>query len=400
VYYNGRFHNPWPSFKEKTLLDRISDVRRLWSEPKHDHFNPSTYPPSEYSFPQPYASLTRVDVDTHLPLHTPDFKRIERDGSERSKREIGYTWLGHATSVVQVNGLNILTDPWFSQRASAWQCVGPRRFRPPACSIDQLPPLDVILLSHSHFDHLDYNSVRTLHQRVSAQHRDTGRPCRWFVPLGMKAWLKRWVGMEDEECVEMDWWEERAVETCKSSDVEVSGYSVTCVGAQHWTSRLAMVDNRWQLWCGFVLTIPPSSSTAASASTADSPSSSPSSSVASPSPLRVYYSGDTGYCSAFREIGAHFSHIDLSLIPIGAYEPEWLLNGAHVHPRDSVRIHQDVHSRNSVAVHWGTVVLSKEMVMAPKLDLQRAAQAAGLEEEEFITTAHGKTMVLNEGKWS
>ena len=172
LFYNGRFHNPWPSFKEKTLIDRLSDLRRLWAErpePKHDHFNPTTYPPHQYAFPAPYDTLTHIDLDTHLPLHTPDFDRLEQE----SEGGIGYTWLGHATSVVQVNGLTILTDPWFSQRASAWQRVGPRRFRPPACTVDQLPPLDVILISHSHFDHLDYNSVRTLHERVSNQHRDT-----------------------------------------------------------------------------------------------------------------------------------------------------------------------------------------------------------------------------------
>ena len=90
----------------------------------------------------------------------------------------------------------------------------------------------------------------------------------------------------------------------------------------------------------------------------------------------------------------------LSLLPIGAYEPEWLLNGAHVHPRDAVRIHRDVRSEHSVAVHWGTVKLSDEMIMAPKLELDRAAREQGLAEDEFITTMHGRTMLLNHGKWS
>jgi len=295
-------------------------------------------------------------------------------------------WIGHATSLIQLHNLTVLTDPWFSERPSAWQRVGPRRFRPPACRIDELPPLDAILISHSHFDHLDYTSVKALQERMSNQQRDTGRTCRWYVPLGMKAWLRRWAALEDELCVEMDWWEERTVAASGGraggdGDVEVSEYRVTCVGAQHWTSRLAMIDNRWQLWCGFVVSVPPSS-------------------PASQSPIHVYYSGDTGYCPAFREIGAHFHHIDLSVLPIGAYEPEWLLNGAHVHPRDTVRIHRDVRSRHSVAVHWGTVILSDEMVMAPKLELERAAREAGLAEDEFITTTHGRTMVLSDGKWS
>ena len=395
VYYNSRFHNPWPSFKEKTLLDRLSDFRRWWREPRRDVFDPSAY--TSHGFPYPYSHSERIDVEQHLPLHTPDFQRLAREGG-RSRGALGYTWIGHATSVIQLHNLTILTDPWFSERPSAWQLVGPRRFRPPASRIEQLPPVDVIVISHSHFDHLDYNSVRALQERMSVQQRDTGRVCRWYVPLGMKAWLRRWAALEDELCIEMDWWEEKTVAACSGSagdgGVDVSEYRVTCVGAQHWTSRLAMIDNRWQLWCGFIVSLPPPSLSPTSPSTTSSPS------AASDAPMHIYYSGDTGYCPVFKEIGQHFSPMHLSLIPIGAYEPEWLLNGAHVHPRDSVRMHRDVRSQHSVAVHWGTVKLSDEMVMAPKLELERAAREAGLAEDEFITTQHGRTMLLSGGKWS
>ena len=395
VYYNNRFHNPWPSFKEKSFTDRLSDIRRWWAQPRRDPFNPAEY--ASHGFSYPYSHTERLDVDQHLPLHTPDFQRLGREGG-RNEGAIAYTWIGHATSLLQLHNLTVLTDPWFSERPSAWQRVGPRRFRPPACRIDQLPPLDVIVISHSHFDHLDYTSVKALQERMAVQQRDTGRICRWYVPLGMKAWLRRWAALEDEVCTEMDWWEERTVEASSGeedadSGVKVSEYRVTCVGAQHWTSRLAMIDNRWQLWCGFVISVPPPTFSPASSS----PSSS---TAASQAPMHIYYSGDTGYCSVFNEIGEHFSQIHLSLIPIGAYEPEWLLNGAHVHPRDSVRMHRDVRSQHSVAVHWGTVVLSDEMVMAPKLELERAARESGLAEDEFITTMHGRTMVLSDGKWS
>ena len=391
LYYNNRFHNPWPSFKEKTLIDRLSDLRRWWASPKRRPFDPSTLPLG--TLPHAATHSDHIDLDQLLPVHTPDFQRLARDGGGGGRGAVGYTWIGHSTAVIQLHNLTILTDPWFSDRPSAWQRVGPRRFRPPACSITDLPPLDVVCISHSHFDHLDYHSVRALQERVSTQQRDTGRVCRWFVPLGMKAWLMRWAAVENELCVEMDWWEERTVEAYSDragdESVQASEYRVTCVGAQHWTSRLAMIDNRWQLWCGFVVSVPP-------------PPSSPPSSAAVPDPLpmHIYYSGDTGYCPAFQEIGAHFSRIHLSLIPIGAYEPEWLLNGAHVHPRDSVRMHRDVHSHHSVAVHWGTVVLSDEMVMAPKVELERAAREAGLADDEFITTTHGRTMLLSGGKWS
>ena len=364
VWYKERYHNPWPSFTEKSVFQRLKDLTRYFAEQREtrrDPFSPLSY--TDRTFPSPY-NVERIDPDVHLPLHTPDFSLVHSlpRPTPSSPPPITYTWLGHATSVIQLPALTLLTDPWFSQRASAWQAVGPRRYRPPACPITSLPPLDIILLTHNHFDHLDYGSVKALHLRVAAQEKATGRKCRWFVPLGMKRFLLRWVKVRDRDCQEMDWWQ-----VYRGVDSKGAPYKVTAVGAQHWTSRWALLDNRKQLWCGYVVE----------------------------SEGRVlYYSGDSGYCPVFNEIGAAFPPPDLSLIPIGAYEPQWLLEGAHCSPEQAVQIHCDTRSQQSVGVHWGTVVLSREMVMEPKCRLEAEVARRGLKAEAFITTAHGETVVI------
>ena len=366
IFRANQFHNPWPSFTEKSIPHRLSDLVRYFAEKgrtRRDAFSPHSY--RDRSFPAPY-NVPHIDLDFHLPVHTPDFSLIH-SLSPSLPPPIAYTWIGHATGVIQLPHLTLLTDPWFSSRASAWQAVGPRRFRPPACPVSALPPLDAVLISHNHFDHLDYGSVKALGKKVEAQERETARPCHWFVPLGMKRWLLRWAGVRDSRCHELDWWKSHEVAASTAGSAATAAYKVTAVGAQHWTSRWALLDNRVQLWCGFVIQAEGAS---------------------------VYYSGDSGYCPVFREIGAHFPPPDLALIPIGAYDPQWLLKGAHVSPADAVQIHCDTQSRQSVAVHWGTVVLSSEMVMEPKILLEEEVRKRGLRSDEFITTEHGKTVIL------
>ena len=389
VWSAGRYHNPWSSFKEKTLSHRLHDLRRWRGEQRADPYSPASY--QHETFPAPFDGMERIDLDTHLPVVTADHQLLSAlssssplpSSSSSSSAAVSYTWIGHATSLVQLGPLTVLFDPWFSSRASAWQRVGPRRFRPPACAIAELPPLDAICISHNHFDHLDYHSVRQLSQRMAEQQRRSGRVCRWYVPMGMKDWLRRWTSLPAHLCLEMDWWQQHTQHPLPgSSSPPLPSYSITAVPAQHWTSRLALIDNRWQLWCGFVITASPPAASSSSSS----------------SPLSLYYSGDTGYCPAFSQIGRAFSPISLSVLPIGAYSPRWLLHGAHVAPAEAVQIHCDVGSRQSVAVHWGTVVLSDEMILAPKLELQAECSRRRLRQGEFTTTIHGQTMLLQDGK--
>lgn len=196
-------------------------------------------------------------------------------------REAGLrvTWLGHATVMVEMDELVFLTDPIFSSRASPLQHMGPKRFRHPPCTISELPPIDAVLISHNHYDHLDYNSVVALNERF-------GNELRWFVPLGLLDWMQK-CGCEN--VIELDWWEENCV----------PGHDkVTFVftPSQHWCKRTLMDDNKvlWGSW-----------------------------SVLGPW-NRFFFAGDTGYCPAFEEIGKRFGPFDLAAIPIGAYEPRYV----------------------------------------------------------------------------
>ena len=210
-----------------------------------------------------------------------------------------------------------------------------------------------------------------LRAKADKEERRSGRICRWFVPKGMRWWLLRWGGVAPDRCVEMDWWQSHHEPATAQPTQSGAQYELTAVGAQHWSSRWALLDNRRSLWCGFVLQ--------ACGAT-------------------VYYSGDSGYCPVFREIPAHLPEPDLSILPIGAYDPAWLLEGAHVSPEQAVQVHVDVRSRQSFAVHWGTVVLSNEMVMEPRVRLDAEVKRKGMREDEFITTHHGETVIVRRGQ--
>lgn len=189
------------------------------------------------------------------------------------------TWLGHATVMVEMEELIFLTDPMFSSRASPSQYMGPKRFRRPPCTISELPPIDAVLISHNHYDHLDYGSVLALNERF-------GSDLRWFVPLGLLDWMQK-CGCEN--VIELDWWEENCV----------PGHdNVTFVftPSQHWCKR-TLLDNNRVLWGSWSVL---------------------------GSWSRFFFAGDTGYCPAFEEIGKRFGPFDLAAIPIGAYEPRFV----------------------------------------------------------------------------
>lgn len=255
------------------------------------------------------------------------------------------TWVGHSTFVLQLGGLNLITDPHFSSRASPVQFAGPLRYTPPAMAIDALPPLDIALISHDHYDHLDEASV------VQLARRHPG--LTFVVPLGLKAWLAR---RRIERVIELDWWQH----------ADLGGLRVHAVPAQHFSGRSAHDRNR-TLWCGFVV---------------------------EHVGQRVYFAGDTGYSPDFADIGARFAPIDLALIPIGAYEPRWFMQSMHVNPEEAVRIHQDVGSRRSVAMHWGTFRLTEEPLDEPPHRLRRALATEGIDPDRFWIMQHGQTRHL------
>ena len=250
------------------------------------------------------------------------------------------TWIGHSTFLIQYRGLNILTDPVFCERVSPLRFAGPRRLVPLPIRIPQLPPIDYVVVSHNHYDHLDLDSIRLLGNRP-----------RYLVPLGLAALLAK-AGIDRDRTLELDWWHR----------AELDGLRATATPAQHWSGR-GLRDRNRTLWCGWHLRL------------AD---------------FSLWFAGDTGYNDVqFRDIGDHLGPVDLALIPIGAFEPRWFMRRQHVNPEEAVRIHQEVGSRLSVGMHWGTFQLSAEDIDAPREQLGRAL-AHQSEARPFITMAIGE----------
>jgi N-acyl-phosphatidylethanolamine-hydrolysing phospholipase D len=263
----------------------------------------------------------------------------------RNREQPTLTWVGHSTFLIQIAGLNVLTDPHFTARASPLSFGEPARLAPPGLALADLPPIDLVLVSHNHYDHLDDGSVRALAR---------ANPEALFVaPLGLDRWMAR---RGARRRAELDWWQAH----------DGDGFRVTAVPAQHFSGRGARDRNR-TLWCGFVLEA---------------------------AGRRIFFAGDTGYSKDFADIGAKFAPIDLALLPIGAYDPRWFMRAMHVNPEEAVRIHRDIGSRQSVAMHWGTFRLTEEPLDEPPKLLRHALTAARIPAERFWVMQHGETRVL------
>ena len=264
----------------------------------------------------------------------------------QNRSEPALTWIGHATFLLQLNGLNILTDAHFSERASPIQFAGPRRVVAPALRMSELPHIHAVVISHNHYDHLDRDSVKRLAAQMSGS-------AHFFVPLGLKAWL---AGIGIRAVSELDWWEQ----------AEHGGLNFMLTPVQHWSSRTPW-DRDKTLWGGWLVEHPQ---------------------------LRFFFAGDTGYSPDFKDIGERLGFVDLAAIPIGAYEPRWFMKVMHVNPEEAVKIHQDLRARHSVAMHWGTFILTDEPLDEPPHRLAAARRAAGVSPETFFVMKHGETRKL------
>lgn len=298
------------------------------------------------------------------PRTTPDLAFIQRNAQAGAAMQPAATWVGHSTVLVQALGLNVLTDPHFSERASPVSWAGPQRLQAPGLSMTQLPHIDVVLISHSHYDHLDDASVRSLAAQPS------GSPL-FLVPLRLAEWFRQ---RGITQVIELDWWQHH----------EVRGVQFHLTPVQHWSAR-GLRDRRQTLWGGWAV-IPSLNSTPPHR------------------PWRWYFSGDTGYSPDFKATyqrlfqqpqdhthSAGCSGPDLALIAIGAYAPRWFMRDYHVNPAEAVRIHQDLQACQSIGVHWGTFILSDERADAPPQDLAQAREAAGLASEAFQVLPVGGT---------
>ena len=293
----------------------------------------------------------------------PELARLQANGGNGSPLAIpagasvpSATWIGHATVLVQSGGLNILTDPVFSERASPVQFAGPRRAQPPGIALAHLPRIDVVLISHNHYDHLDRASVVLLSQRSQGQ-------TLFLVPLGLKPWFEE-QGIRN--VVELDWWEAHQHRRVEFRMVPV----------QHWSAR-GLGDRNQTLWGGWAVFAPD---------------------------LHWYFSGDAGYSRDFADTRERFAPrqrdggFDLALLAIGAYEPRWFMQEQHTNPAEAVKAHKDLGARRSLGIHWGTFNLSDEALDQPPRDLALARQAEGVAEQDFFLIRIGETRWLEPRK--
>ncbi len=287
--------------------------------------------------------VTRILETTFAPK-TASFPIAANDGAalRRNTGDATLTWVGHATLLVQLDGVNVLTDPQWSPRASPFSFAGPKRLMKPALAFEALPPIHVVVISHDHYDHLDAATVK----RLAATHHP-----RFLVPLGIKTWLAE-QGITDN-VDELDWWEARTER----------GLTFTCVPAQHFAQRTLWDMNR-RLWAGWAI---------------------------AGRARRLYFAGDTGYFDGFKEIGKRLGPFDVAALPIGAYLPPVIMKPVHIGPSDALAAFADVGARVMVPIHWGTFDLAEEPVDEPPRLLAQQASARGLGPDRVWILKHGET---------
>ncbi|TWC64525.1 MBL fold metallo-hydrolase [Herbaspirillum sp. SJZ099] len=294
--------------------------------------------------------------DYQFPLAKPDLAWLKANRQAPS-----VTWIGHATALLQIGGRNVLTDPMFSERASPFSFIGPKRKAPLPVQIAELPHIDVVVISHNHYDHLDRASVEQLNLQP-------GGPPLFLVPLGVRDWMN---GIGITNVREMDWWDK----------LSLGSLDIYFVPAAHWSAR-GLFDRSETLWGGWVF------QNLKAPATSEAPAAEPS------EPYSMYFAGDTGYSGDFRDIGERFGGFDLALIPIGAYAPRWFMQNQHVDPAQAVLIHEDVRAKRSIGIHWGTFELADEPLDEPPQKLAEALKEAHLPADQFITLKHGETLKL------
>ncbi len=258
--------------------------------------------------------------------------------------DVAVTFVGHSTFLLQFAGLTVLTDPMFSRHAGPFGLLGPRRARPAALRLTELPPLDVVLVSHNHYDHLDLPTLRWLARE---------RAPLIVTTLGNRPWLEQ-RGVSN--VVELDWWQEH----------EAAGLVITGTPAQHFAARSPW-DRCRSLWGGFMLRTPVGS---------------------------VFFCGDSGWGPHFAEIRARLGAPSLALLPVGAYEPRWFMTPVHMNPAEAVRAHVALGTPRSLGMHFGTFQLTNEGIDAPLQDLAAAREEQGVLPDRFDTLDCGGGRVV------
>lgn len=255
------------------------------------------------------------------------------------------TWLGHSAFLLQAGGKNVLTDPHFSERASPLSFAGPERIVVPPLSIEALPHIHAVVISHNHYDHLDEASLTGIYNK------QPDNPPVFVVPLGLKEEL---VSYGIKTAVELDWWQSYTHD----------GMTLTALPVKHWSQRTFFDRNR-TLWAGWLVDA---------------------------GGFRFFHAGDSGYSDDFKEIGSRYPDIDLAAIPIGAYDPRWFMKDAHMSPEEAVQVYLDLNARKAIGMHWGTFILTDEEMDEPPLKLADALEAKGIDGSHFSVMKHGEVV--------
>lgn len=307
-HYNGeKFHLPWGD-----------DLKSFWTVLKWKlTSSPAKWPESVPIKNYPFRPLTPTE-------------------------KISATFINHATFLLQFPGVNVLTDPVFSERVSPYTFAGPKRVKAPGIPFDSLPPIDIVVISHNHYDHLDVETLRMIDGKF--------KPL-FLVPLGDEKLLKKH-GIQNVKA--MDWWEE----------VRVKDVRVVFAPSQHWSAR-SLWDKNECLWGSFMI---------------------------DNGAQKVYFAGDTGYGPHFVDIKNRIGAPDLALLPIGAYEPRWFMKYYHMNPEDAVKAHIDLGAERTIAMHFGTFQLTDEGIDEPVKDLAIALEKYKIPSEKFLILDQGEAL--------
>ena len=253
-------------------------------------------------------------------------------------------WIGHSTFLIKKNGVTILTDPIFSKRASPFKNIGPKRLIPPAIPLDAIPHIDIVTVSHNHYDHLDIHSLK----KISKKHPEV----IFLVPAGDEKLLKR---KKIKNVYSFDWWE----------SIEHKGFLITFTPVQHWSKR-SLFDRNKSLWGGWFFKYKDYS---------------------------LYHAGDTGYSKDFIDTKIKLGSPKYAFIPIGAYDPEWFMAESHVNPEDAVQIMLDLEAEKAFGMHWATFVLTDEDTIEPKIRLEK--EIMKYKDLNFISVVPGSIINLD-----
>jgi len=257
--------------------------------------------------------------------------------------DVKISFVNHSTFLIQMDGINILIDPVWSMRASPLSWAGPRRLRQPGIHFNSLPKIDLVLLTHNHYDHLDIDTIKAIDKKHSPE---------YIVPLGVNKILER---LNISKVNQLDWHQHVIFDKLK----------ITATPAIHFSGR-GMLDRDNTLWCGFIIN----------------------------GLKTIYIVGDTAYDDQlFKDVRNKYPRIDLSIIPIGAYKPKWFMSPIHTDPEEAVRIHQDTGSNESIACHFGTFQLADEGLEDVLQDLNKALNTFGVSPKSFIIPKEGKSYI-------